>query len=247
MRSFLPEAPGDLRRGDDGAGGAVGDAAAVVEAQGLGDHRRVQHGVDVDLVGEVRLGVAVAVVVALDRDVRHGPLQVLRRLAVLGAVGGGELGERAGRRQVRPPHGVERAAPALRQAAVAGVLELLHAERQRDVGRAGGHGVDRAAERLGAAGAVVLHPRHRDVGQPQRHRQRHARLADVLLLDGRGEPRRLDLVLVDAGVGDGLLEGLHHQVVGLLVPALAELGAAHAEDRDLVADAGCHRVSLLSL
>ena len=66
----------------------------------------------------------------------------------------------------------------------------------------------------------------------------------MLLLDRGGEPRRLDLVLLDAGVGDRFLEGLDHEVVGLAVPALAEFGAAHAENGDFVADATCH-VSLL--
>ena len=70
--------------------------------------------------------------------------------------------------------------------------------------------------------------------------ERHAGLADVLLLDRGREPGGVDLVLVDAGVGERLLEGLDHQVVGLLVPALAELRAAHAEDGDLVLDASGH-------
>ena len=42
---LLAEAPGDLRRGDDGAGRAVAHAAAVVEAERLGHHRRIEHGV----------------------------------------------------------------------------------------------------------------------------------------------------------------------------------------------------------
>ena len=238
--SFLPRPLGDVGRGDDGAGGAVAHAAAVVEAERLGHRRGIEHGVDGDLVAQVRLGVLGAVVVALDGDVRHGVLEVLGVDLVLGAIGGGELGEAPRCRGVGVDHVVERPAPALRQAAVAGVLELLHAHGERDVGGAGGHRVDRAAERLGAAGAVVLHPRHRDEGQPQRHRQRGRRLADVLLLDCGGEPRGVDLLGVDAGVGDSLGVGLHHQVVGLLVPALAELGAAHAEDDDLVLDALCH-------
>ena len=244
---LLAEAPGDLRRGDDGAGGAVAHPAAVEQAQRLGHRRCVEHGVDRDLVAQVRLGIARAVVVALDRDVRHGALEVLGLDLVLGAVGGGELGEAAGRGSVRVGHVVEGPASALRQAAVAGILELLDAECERNVGGAGRHGVDGAAEGLGAAGAVVLDARHRNERQPQRHRQRGCRLADVLLLDRRGKPGGVDLLGVDAGVGDGLGVGLHHQVVGLLVPALAELGAAHADDDDLVLDAFCHGAILLGL
>jgi hypothetical protein len=106
---------------------------------------------------------------------RHRALQVRLVHLVLRAVGRW----RAGRTRRAPTafahHMVERAAVALRQAAIARVLELLDAERQRDVGGARGHRVARAAERLGAAGAVVLDPRHRDVGQPQRDRQRDRR------------------------------------------------------------------------
>jgi hypothetical protein len=139
-----------------------------------------------------------------------------------------------------PRHVVERAATALRQAAVARVLQLLDAERQRDVGRARGHRIDRAAKRLGARRAIILDARHRDVRQAQGHRQRHGGLADMLLLDGGGEPGRVDLLRLDAGVGDRLDIGLDHQVFGVHVPALAEFRAAHAENGDLVANALRH-------
>ena len=67
----------------------------------------------------------------------------------------------------------------------------------------------------------------------------------MLVLDGGAEPRRLDLVALDAGVLRRLLEGLHHQVLGIGVPALTELRAAHAEDDDLVLDSGSHGKSPL--
>src|SRR5690606_14494897 len=96
------------------------------------------------------------------------------------------------------------------------------------------------AERLRAGGAVVLDAGHRNVGQAERDGERHAGLADVNLLDRGGEPGGVDAAALDAGVLDALLERLDDQVVGVLVPALPELRAAHAEDRDLVLDAGCH-------
>src|SRR5260221_6425164 len=237
----LAEAPRDLGRGDDGGGGAVADAAAIEEAERLSHHRRLQHGVVGDLVLQMRLRIAAAIVVALHRDMRHRLLEVVARHAVLGAVGGGELGEAAGRRDIGPEHRIERAAPALRQPAIAGVLELFDAERQRDVAGAGGNGVGRAAERLGTRGAIVLDAGHRDVRQPERHGERHARLAYMLLLDRGREPCRVDLAGLDAGVLRRLLIGLDDEVVGVAIPALAELRAAHAEDRDLVPDALGHR------
>ena len=44
----------------------------------------------------------------------------------------------------------------------------------------------------------------------------------------------------DAGVGDRLLVGLERQLFGAAVPALAELGAAHSQNCDLVLDTPCH-------
>ena len=167
---------------------------------------------------------------------RHCALEVGRRDGVLGTVGRAELGKAAGRGEVRPGHVIERAAAALRQAAITGILELLDAQRQRDVGCAGRYGVDRAAECLGTAGAEVFDPGHRDVGQAQRHRQRHGGLADMLLLDRGGEPGGIDLLGVDAGVGHCLPIGLDHQVAGVHIPAFAELRAPHTEDGDLVAN-----------
>ena len=134
----------------------------------------------------------------------------------------------------------KRAAAAARQAAVAGVLQLLDAESEREVGRAGGHGIAGAAEGLGARGAHVLDMRHRDVGQAAGRRQRNARLADMDLVDGGREPGGVQLLGVDAGVGQALLVGFEHQLFGARVPAFAELRAAHAENRDLVLDTTSH-------
>ena len=72
----------------------------------------------------------------------------------------------------------------------------------------------------------------KDSGRPERR--------NALVLVEHAEPCRVDPVALDAGVGDGFGERLDHQVVGAAVPALAEPRAAHADDRNLVADATGH-------
>jgi hypothetical protein len=62
----------------------------------------------------------------------------------------------------------------------------------------------------------------------------------VLLLDRGREPRRLDLLGLDAGVAERFLVGLDDEVLGVGVPTLAEARAAHAENGDLVANAAGH-------
>jgi hypothetical protein len=74
---------------------------------------------------------------ALPRDVADRLLEVLGADVVGGHVGGGELGEVARRRAVGAPQRLQRAAAAARQAAVAGVLQLLDAQRQGEVGAMG--------------------------------------------------------------------------------------------------------------
>ena len=115
-------------------------------------------------------------------------------------VGRAELRERARRREARMPEVFERALGALGQAAEARVLEFFDAHRERDVDRAGGNRIRRAAQRLGARCAEILDARHRHVRQAQRHRQRQPRLAHALLLVEHAEPRGLDAVALDARV-----------------------------------------------
>src|SRR3569623_2155238 len=62
----------------------------------------------------------------------------------------------------------------------------------------------------------------------------------MLLLDGGGEPGRIDLLGLAPGVFDTFSESLDHQVGGGAFPAFAEFRAAHAEDGNLVADSGGH-------
>ena len=237
---LLAERLGDLGRRDDGRGRTVRHAAAVEQAERRGDHRRVEDGFHLDGLLQMGLRILGAVLVALPRDVADRLLEVLARDAVRGHVGGGELGEVARRRAARVPQDLQRAATAARQAAVAGVLELLDADGQREIGRARGDGIAGAAEGLGARSAHVLDMRHRDIRQAQRRRQRDAGLADMDLVDGGREPGCLELILVDARILQAFPVGFEHQLLGAAVPAFAELRAAHAENSDLVFDTTSH-------
>src|SRR5690242_701920 len=68
----------------------------------------------------------------------------------------------------------------------------------------------------------------------------------MLFLDCRSEPRGLDLACLDARVRERFEISLDHQLFGAGIPALAEFRAAHAENCDLVLDAGGHASLRLS-
>src|SRR3546814_6378168 len=87
----------------------------------------------------MRLGIFRAIGVALDRNMRHRALEVVLADAVDAAVRARKLGEIARRRSGDADHVVRRAARADGQPAIAGVLELLGAHRQRDVARSEEH------------------------------------------------------------------------------------------------------------
>jgi hypothetical protein len=96
------------------------------------------------------------------------------------------------------------------------------------------------AERLGARGAEVLDVRDRLVVDLERDRERQARE-----LTHRAEPVGVDVVRLHAGRLVGLIGGVDQEIVGAFVPMLAELRAAHADDRDPILDAiACHDVLL---
>ena len=160
-------------------------------------------------------------------------------------VGRTELCKGAGRREARLPEVFKRALGALGQAGEAGVLEFLDAECECDVHGTRGDCVHRTAQGFGARGAEVLYTRHRYVRQSKREGQRQARAGNALVLVEHAEPCRLDPVTLDTGVGHGFGERFDHQVVGAAVPPFAEPRAAHANDRNLVANAACH-VQLLT-
>ena len=66
----------NFRRRDDGAGRTVGHAAAIEQAERLGNHRRVQALFFGDGLLQMRLGILRAVGVALHRHMRDGALQI---------------------------------------------------------------------------------------------------------------------------------------------------------------------------
>ncbi|MCG5239410.1 hypothetical protein FHS63_003678 [Azospirillum doebereinerae] len=109
-RPALAQPPRDVRRGDDGAGRPVADAAAVEQPERVGHHGRVEHRPFGDGLAQMRLGVPHPVGVVLDRDMGHGALQILARQAVAGPVDFGQLREGSGRRVGRPPQCVQRPA-----------------------------------------------------------------------------------------------------------------------------------------
>ena len=98
-----PEPARDVRGRDDRAGGAVGHAAAVVEAKRVGDHRRLENRLHVDRLAQMRARVLRRVLMALPAHMRHRALEVVAVEAMLGDVGAGQLGERAGRGAIGQP------------------------------------------------------------------------------------------------------------------------------------------------
>ena len=116
---------GHLGTGDDQGRRPVRDGAAVVAAQGPGDHGRREGLIQGDGAAEVGLGVGSAVLVVLHRH----PRQVLLRPAPLVEGAGGGQGEES--RSARPlEHGM---VALLGQAAGALVEDLLHPADQHHV------------------------------------------------------------------------------------------------------------------
>ena len=158
-------------------------------------------------------------------------------------IGPGELREGAGRGAIGHPQIVVQTLGAERQPAVAGVLELLDADGERNIASARGHGIGRSAQGLGAGGAHVLDAGDGDAIEPQRVGGGQRAVAHVDVVERIADPRRLDLVALDPGIGQRLGEGLDHQPIGTHIPALAKAGAAHADNGDLVLDTLCHQAS----
>ncbi len=117
------------------------------------------------------------------------------------------------------------------QAGVAGVLQLFHADGHGDVHGTAGDGVHGGAQRLGARGAHVLHPRDRLTRQPQRPGQRHA--ADPRYVGA--QPVRVDVVAGQAGSVQRVRDSIDGELIRAAVEVLRESGAAHRDDRDTIA------------
>ena len=142
---------------DDRRRRAVGDTRAVVEAEPAGHERRVADRLQRDLAPELRARVAGAVVVVLPRDAGEHVAHLLVAHAVALAVRGRAHREHR-RRGERAAGAVAGRLGRADEPLVAAVLDLLDADRHRDVVGAARHRVRGVAQRLGARRAVVLDP-----------------------------------------------------------------------------------------
>ena len=116
----------------------------------------------------------------------------------------------------------------------AAILRLVEADHEHGVVHAARHREHAVAERIRAGGAVVHHHAHRAVVHLEGVGDLGGALRRIL---GAAEDR-LDLRVrvLETGVGIGLVGRLDDHVLRILVPVLAELAAAHADDGDLVPD-----------
>ena len=165
----FPERARNIRRRHDRAGGTVADAATIEHPQGIRDHRSVEHLLGRDPVAKMRLRIARAVLVALPRDVCQGAPDLIDGVAMPDRIGAGELSKGPGSRAPRQIQILEGALGPLRQPRIAGVLQLLHTDCERNVARACRHCVHRTAQRLGTRRAEILDSCHGYVRKPQRH------------------------------------------------------------------------------
>ena len=227
---------GDLGPGDHQRGRPVGHAAAVEAPQGPGDHGGVHRRLQGDGTPEVGLGVKGAVLVVLDGYAS----QILPGPAVLVEATRGqqsEHGRGAGAAHHRVPH-------VHGQAGAAHVHELLDSAGQHHVVGSGGDRKAGVAEGIHARGTEVLHARGRLSEELEGLGGDTAAQAGEIV--EVAHPGRFDVVRGDPGIVHRLEGGLHHQVFGVLLPELTELGAADAHDRCLVLDAS-HEILLLLL
>ena len=132
-RIASPECARAFRGGDDRTSGAVRYSAAVEHPEWPGDHRRFEHLRFGDRFAQMRLRGVHCVGVALDRHMGHGAFEVGHRQPMLGGIGGGQLRERARRREARLPKVLETALGTLGESAETGVFELLDAHGEGDV------------------------------------------------------------------------------------------------------------------
>ena len=90
---IIPQRARDLRSGDDGGGGPVAHAAAVVQAQRPGDHGSVDYLLLVDFTLEMRLGIQGSVVVVFRRNLGQGSFAFVVPNVVLMEITGGGHGK----------------------------------------------------------------------------------------------------------------------------------------------------------
>ena len=152
------------------------------------------------------------------------------RVAAIANIAGAEG---AGRNGMQPLADV-------REAARAGVGDLLDAAREHDVVDAGRYREARVAERVHARRAEVLDARGGDAVHAQRVDGGGSAHPGRVVVDAG--PDRLDVGALDAGVAAGLFDGLDEQVLLILLPVLGEARGSDARDGDAVSDAR-HRSS----
>jgi hypothetical protein len=230
VQRLVGVAVGVLGPADDGGSRPVGHTRAVEDRE-LAGHGR--HGTDLlgaGLPAELGPLVAGAVVVVLLGDLGHDHAQLVGVDPVALGVGGQDHGVHG--RRGEGPTGAVGGGLVARQALVTAVLHLLDADGHGHVVGPGGHGVAGLTQGFGAGGAEVLHEADRLVDQLQRAGQVHPARAR----HDRAEPVGVDVGGRDACRLVGRVRRLDEQVVGTGVPALAEAGAAHADDGDLVLD-----------
>ena len=200
----------------------------------MAHRRRLQHVVDRDLVLEVRVRIARAVVVVLDRD--RG--EHLARRAELVHVAGRERREQ--HRRGLAPREDRVAGGGAREQAFFGrlVAHLLDTDHEHDVVDAARDGHRADAERVGARRARVLDARARDADEPDSGRDRVA--ADAFLTPERSalgrDEGRIDLVRLESLVDARhrrVERGCGHLFVAL-VEQLAHLDEAGAHYRHAV-------------
>ena len=212
-------------------GRAVAHARAVEDAQRPGDQRRAGDGLLGHFLAELRPRVQRAVAVVLPRNAGEDLLHGVLVEPVLVGVGRCQQAERGRCRDGGVGAVAGRAGAG--ETRVARVLQLLHADGHHHVVGARRHCVGSVAECLRAGGAHVLEPGDRLVVELQRLGQRQARDARA----HRAEPEGVNVVLFDARRCVRLVCGVGEHVIDAAVPVLAELGATHSDDRDLVANA----------
>ena len=168
----------------------------------------------------------------LPRDPGEDVLQLLGVDAVLLGVGGREQAE-GGRGADLPeaPGAVVGRRP-VRESGEPGVLQLLHADRHRDVKGPRRDGVRSVAQRLGAGRAHVL-----DAGDGLHVEAERARERQPGQTRTEGpEPEGVDVAERDTRRGHSIARRINEEVVCGSAPVLAEGCAAHPDDRDAVLD-----------
>jgi hypothetical protein len=56
----------------------------------------------------------------------------------------------------------------------------------------------------------------------------------MLFLDRGGEPCRFNLAFLDARIGEGFDIGFDHEIFRVIIPAFAEIRAAHSENGNFI-------------